>query len=95
MRLKIVAFSLMLGLASILGACQGGETGGEIEAPAEDVAPADETGGIEEPLPTETTETPAVPEAGDEEASPIDGAVEELPMDAEESPMEAEESPSP
>ncbi|MEQ8538215.1 MAG: hypothetical protein RIB93_12300 [Coleofasciculus sp. D1-CHI-01] len=79
MKLKIIAFSLLLGLTSLLGACQ------------TDTTTPDETG-VEEPTPAEDTEVmPGEEEAmpGEEEVMP--GEEEAMPGEEEAMPGEEEE----
>jgi len=78
-KLKIIAFSLLLGLTSLLGACQ------------TDTTTPDETG-VEEPTPAEETEAmPGEEETmpGEEEAMP--GEEETMPGEEEAMPGEEEE----
>jgi len=78
-KLKIIAFSLLLGLTSLLGACQ------------TDTTTPDETG-VEEPTPAEDTEVmPGEEEAmpGEEEVMP--GEEEAMPGEEEAMPGEEEE----
>gem|GEM_PF-5114465 len=79
MKLKIIAFSLLLGLTSLLGACQ------------TDTTTPDETG-VEEPTPAEDTEVmPGEEEVmpGEEEVMP--GEEEAMPGEEEAMPGEEEE----
>jgi len=78
-KLKIIAFSLLLGLTSLLGACQ------------TDTTTPDETG-VEEPTPAEDTEVmPGEEEVmpGEEEVMP--GEEEAMPGEEEAMPGEEEE----
>ncbi|MEQ9482064.1 hypothetical protein [Coleofasciculus sp. F4-SAH-05] len=74
MKLKIIAFSLLLGLTSLLGACQ------------TDTTTPDETG-VEEPTPAEETET--MPGEEETEAMPGEEETEAMPGEEEEEETEA------
>lgn len=96
MRLRFTALSLVLVLASFLGACQSGEVTPPEETPAG--SEQGELGGTEEPTPgTEGVEAAPDPDALGE--SPTPGGAEEAPAPggAEEAPTPGgvEESPSP
>ncbi|MEQ9622609.1 hypothetical protein [Coleofasciculus chthonoplastes] len=76
MKLKIIAFSLLLGLTSLLGACQ------------TDTTTPDETG-VEEPTPAEETET--MPGEEETEAMPGEEETEAMPGEEETEAMPGEE----
>ena len=93
MKLKIIAFSLLLGLTSLLGACQTDTTTPE-ETGVEEPTPAEETEvipGEEEAMPGEEEAMPGEEEAmpGEEEAMP--GEEEAMPGEEEAMPGEEEE----
>ncbi|MFP5273733.1 hypothetical protein [Coleofasciculus sp.] len=86
-KLKIVAFSVLLGLASLLGACQNVTTPPE-EPALEEQNPAGET----EVMPTEE-ETEVMPTEEETEAMPTEEETEAMPTEEEEEETEAVPSP--